>query len=176
MKGFFACGKNLKTEKHLTSNFQWYFTMKKEERVKRYGKAAYEKVLQQGREYKAAHPEEAKAQSKAWRGAHPEEAKATNNEVHRKGGKYYEQKRAYEMEGIQHEKGLVRVKHRDKWRPYKKVIAPDSVLHHEWIPGTSDYRGVALVEKDQHQYGYVDVIKILEGEITLLTEEEIRRK
>ena len=42
------------------------------------------------------------------------------------------------------------------------------------IPGTADYRGAALVEPIQHQYGIIDPIVILEGEITLLTEAEIR--
>ena len=133
--------------------------MRKEEYIKKYGEAAWEKKRQQARE---------------WSVAHPEEAKAHHQEANRKGGKYYDQCRTKKMQGIPHEKELVRGKHREKWRPYKKVIAPDSVLHHEWIPETSEYRGVALVEKDPHQYGYVDVIQILEGEITLLTEAEVR--
>lgn len=78
------------------------------------------------------------------------------------------------MHGIPHEKELVRQKHGNLYRPYKKIIAPESQLHHQWVPGTAEYTGVALVEAKPHQYGYIDVIQILEGEITLLTEEAIR--
>ena len=78
------------------------------------------------------------------------------------------------MRGIPHEKELIRQKHSRKWTLYKKIIAPESQQHHQWLPGTADYIGVALVEKDQHMHGYIDVIQILEGEITLFTEEEIR--
>ena len=80
------------------------------------------------------------------------------------------------MSGIPHAKNLIRKKHLKKWAPYKKIIAPASQLHHEWIPETADYRGMALVEKDQHLHGFIDVIQVLEGEITLLTESEIRRE
>ena len=132
--------------------------MYKGERIRKYGEAAYEKKLQQGRE---------------WHAAHPEELKASSQETNRKGGKHYEKRRAYNMQGLRHKRGLVRGKHNRKWASYKRLIAPDSALHHEWIPETANYRGVALVEADQHKYGYVDVIQILEGEITLLTEAEI---
>ena len=132
--------------------------MKKEEFIRRCGKVAYEKQLQQRREYSAAHRKEAKARLQ---------------EQCRKGGKYYEQQKAYNMRGLQHERRLVRVKHRGEWAPFKRIIAPDSQIHHEWIHETADYRGVALVEADQHMHGYIDVIQILDGEITLLTEEEV---
>ena len=33
-----------------------------------------------------------------------------------------------------------------------------------------------VVEKDQHIHGFIDVIQILEGEITLFTEEEIKNR
>lgn len=66
------------------------------------------------------------------------------------------------------------------WVPYnlccemkkEAIIAPDSQLHHEWVPETCEYRGVALVEAEQHMHGFVDVI--VDGEITRLTEEQIR--
>ena len=148
--------------------------MKKEKFIKRRGKATYEKLKQQSREWNAAHPEQTKARDRVWREAHPEQVKANDQERCRKGGKYYEKTRAYNMQGLRHDKNLIRGKHHRKWDPYKKLIAPDSVLHHEWLPGTADFRGVALVEADPHQYGYIDVIQILDGEITLLTEEEVK--
>ena len=122
------------------------------------------------------HPEERKRRSREWALKHPEKVKANNHEMCHKGGKYYEQRLKYDSAGIRHERNLVRSKHKQRYRPYKKIIAPDSVLHHEWLPNTANYQGVALVEKDQHQHGFIDVIQILEGEITLLTEEEIQGK
>ena len=138
--------------------------MKEEEFIRRYGKEAYEKMRQQSRE-----------RMKLWAAANPDEVRRNSQEQCRSGGKYYEKGRQYKMTGIQHEKDLIRQKHLRIWTPFKQIIAPDSVLHHEWLPETANYRGAALVEKKQHQYGYIDVIQILEGEITLLTEAEIRR-
>ena len=103
-----------------------------------------------------------------------EAAKAASHEQARKGGKYYEKHKLAQKMGIPGEKNVIRSKHRTKYRPYKRIIAPDSVLHHQWRPESAEYDGVALVEKDPHQYGFIKVIEILEGEITLLTEEEVR--
>jgi hypothetical protein len=80
----------------------------------------------------------------------------------------------YNRTGIPGEKTRIRYKHGREWKPYKDIIAPDSQIHHEWVPETAEYRGVALVEKDAHMHGFVDVIEILDGEITLLTEEEVK--
>lgn len=76
--------------------------------------------------------------------------------------------------GNQGERNKIRMKHANQYRPFKQIIAPDSQIHHEWIPETAEFRGVALVEKDQHMHGFIDVIKILEGKITLLSEKEIK--
>ena len=133
--------------------------MKKEEFIRRYGEAAYEKMLQQTRE---------------WRRAYPEEVITQGRKRCRKGGKYYERHRKHESSGLRHRRNLVRNNHRWHYGPYKQIIAPDSQLHHQWVPETADYTGVALVETDQHMHGFVDVIQILEGEITLLTEVKIQ--
>ena len=155
--------------------------MKKAECIKRYGIEAYEKVLQQNQDWRREHPEENKEThqkwNRIWGQTHPREVKAHSQEQHRKGGKYYAHNQQHQMNGIPYEKGLVRGKHHRQWGGYKKIIDPQGLtqIHHDWVNnGTSDYRGVALVEKDQHQQGYIDVIQILEGEITLLTEEEIK--
>ena len=150
--------------------------MNKVDVIMRYGKAAWEKELQRAREYQAAHREEAKARVKAWTEVHPEEAKAHHQEANRKGGKRYEKRRAHQMQGIPHKKEIIRCKHQRTWTLYKRIIAPLSQIHHEWFPGTADYRGVALVEANQHRYGIIDVIQILDGEITLLTEEGIKKR
>lgn len=149
--------------------------MNKEEFIEKYGGAAYEKRLAQAREWRAAHREEHNALCRKWRAANPDKVKAQHQEQSCKGGKRYKKKRAYQMSGIPHEKSLVRKKHEHRWAKYKHIIAPDSQIHHEWIPDTADYRGVALVEKDTHMHGYIDVIQILDGKITLLTEKEVRR-
>ena len=133
--------------------------MKKEEFIERHGKAAYEKRL---------------AQIRAWREAPPEKLEEIRRQQARKGGKRYEKTLEYDHTGLQGEKRRVRTNHGTKYRPYKDIIAPDSQIHHQWVPGTSDYDGVALVEKDQHMRGFVDVIRILEGDITVFTEEELR--
>jgi hypothetical protein len=169
--------------------------MKKEERIARYGEEAYERYLEQRRawgkahkkeekarkkKYREEHKEEAKAQTKRWQEEHPEKVKAnstrSSQEQGRKGGKYYDITLEDNRTGLRGERNKIRTKHGKQYRPYKMIIAPDSQIHHEWIPDTSEYRGVALVEAEQHMHGIVDVIEILEGSITLLTEEEVKRK
>lgn len=164
--------------------------MKKEEIIKRYGEAAYDKVRRQSRGWNAKHHEEKKAadrrhhaehrekekaRSRRWAEVNPDKVRAWSREASCKGGRYYEHQLKYHTIGLQGKRNRIRMKHRTHYRPYKRIIAPDSQIHHEWIPSTANYRGVALVEKDQHQHGFVDVIKILDGKITLLTEEEVKK-
>jgi hypothetical protein len=49
-------------------------------------------------------------------------------------------------------------------------------LHHQWIPETADYTGLALVEAKPHKHGIIDVIQILEGAITVFSEKELREQ
>ena len=148
--------------------------MNKEEFIKKYGEDAYEKHQEVGKQWKVANKKRERATEKQWRLFHPEKVKHINKEISQKGGKYYEQHKQYKMAGLQHEKELVRGIHKRLHMPFKKIVAPKSQLHHEWISETANYRGVALVEADPHIHGYIDVIQILQGEITLLTEAEIR--
>ena len=97
-----------------------------------------------------------------------------NAEIWCKGGRYYNHHLEYNRTGLRGERQKVRKNHAALYRLFKQIIAPESQIHHEWIPGTADYRGVALVEKDKHLHGIIDPIVILEGKITLLTEAEIR--
>ena len=147
--------------------------MNKEEFIKRYGKAAHKKKLQQMQDWYARHRDEEIVKKKEWCQANPEKVKEHNQKICRKGGKYYEHMLKYQTTGLRGERHRVRMKHAKRYLPYKQIIAPDSQIHHEWVPGTANFRGVALVETDQHMHGYIDVIKILDGKITLLTEEEI---
>ena len=135
--------------------------MKKEEFVKRYGEAAYIKMC---------------GQSQEWRLAHPEEVKAAAHEQCRKGGRYYGKSRIYQVAGLQGVRNKIRGFHNRRWSKYKKIVAPGSQLHHQWQAGSPRYTGVALVEADQHRYGIIDVIRILEGKITLFTEQAIRER
>ncbi len=136
--------------------------MDKEEFILRYGKETYEKLLEENRE-----------RVRTWKINNPERVEASQHECNRKGGKHYEKILENSRTGLRHERNLIRSKDRNKWRQYKQIIAPESQCHHEWDPGTANYAGVALVEADQHRHGIIDVIKILEGEITLFTEKEI---
>ena len=148
--------------------------MKKEEIIRKYGEAEYERRLQRRREWHAKHHERTNANYKEWAKSNPDKAIVNSREQCHKGGTRYGQNREYDLTGLRYKRNLVRGKHRFHYRPYKCIIAPESQLHHEWIPETADYRGVALVESDRHMHGYIDVIQILEGEITLLTEAGIR--
>ena len=148
--------------------------MKKEEYIERYGPEALAKQREQTQEWNEKHPEEARESKQLWRSNHPNEVKKIRQEWTRKGGKHYEQRRVHQRTGIPGGKERIRARHQHHYRPYKKIIAPKSQIHHQWIPGTANYTGVALVEKDPHQYGFIDVIQVLEGQITLLTEAEIK--
>ncbi|MCK4529331.1 hypothetical protein KAW18_18360 [candidate division WOR-3 bacterium] len=150
--------------------------MNKEEYIERRGGDAYERHLQQSRDWYAQHHEGHNAIMKKWRETHQDKVKVNNQECSRKGGKYYEKGLEYQRTGLQGERHIIRMKHGNKYRPFKQIIAPGSQIHHEWTPETAEYMGVALVEKDQHMHGYVDVIKVLEGKITLLTEKEIKEQ
>ena len=135
--------------------------MKKKERIARYGEAAYEKL--------------GKMANEGYR-KYPEIALVRGREQSRKGGKRYELYRVYNSTGLRKDRKRIRAMHQDKWRKYKNIIAPWSQIHHEWCPETADYRGVVLVEADQHMHGFIKVIKILEGKIALLTEKEIQEQ
>ena len=135
--------------------------MNKEERIKRYGEVAYGKKLQQDRD---------------WRKANPEKVKNQQNEESHKGGTHYERMLKYNTTGLRGERHRIRMKHAKQYCPFKQIIAPETQIHHEWIFGTAEYTGVALVETKPHQYGIIDVIKILEGKITLLSEKEIKEQ
>lgn len=139
--------------------------MKKEERIEKYGLAAHKK-----------HKQQTNAWHKKWREENPEKARKNNYEGSRKGGKYYLKSLQYSHTGLRGERTKVRNRHQHQYRPYKRIIDPEGLtqIHHSWLPKSSDCTGVALVEKEAHMHGFIDVIQILEGEITLFTEAEIR--
>jgi hypothetical protein len=129
--------------------------MKKEEFIRRYGRTAYAKRCNQ---------------TEKWGLSHQKELRAAARERGRNGGKYYEQCRKYKITGLQGVRNKIRGYHNRRWAKYKKFVAHGSQLHHQWAPGSPRYKGVALVEADQHRHGIIDVIRILEGKITMFTE------
>ena len=152
--------------------------MKKREYIRRYGKVAWEKHLEASKQWRLANPERQRELQKQWEKANPEKVKVNSHEANRKGGKHYGKNLIKSRIGLRGKRGGIRRKHRKTYFPYKNVIDPKSLtqIHHQWIPGTADHIGVALVEKGQHMHGVIDVIEILEGEITLLTEAEIQNR
>ena len=150
--------------------------MKKEEIIKRYGKAEYKRRSKQPLIWNKKHPERHNATTKRWQERNPERIREIHREYCRKGGKYYEKSKIYKMTGLQGRRNRIRMRHGSKWRPYKRIVAPESQIHHQWRPGSARYDCVALVEKNQHQYGILEVIEVLEGGITLFTEKEVRER
>jgi hypothetical protein len=163
----------------------------KDSYIAKHGEAAYAKRLEQRREWgkklpggekqlsqdrRDANPEESRVNDRAWRERNPQKIIEKGRKVSRKGGAYYEKKQKYKQTGLSGEREHIRMRHGYYWRKYKNFVAPDSQLHHQWVPNTAKYTGLALVEKDQHMRGVIDVIQILDGKITLLTEKEIREQ
>jgi hypothetical protein len=111
-----------------------------------------------------------------WRERNRDKIEAERAGRYRKGGKHYADIVAYFSKGLPRERKNVRSKHQSRWRPYKLIVAPESVLHHQWRRDSAGYDCVALVEKKQHQYGIIEVIKVLEGRVTLFTEKAIRER
>ena len=136
--------------------------MNKADFIKEYGEEAYVKQQEQTR---------------VWRMLHPTRIHANSQEQNCKGGKRYRKRLIYNRTGLRGKRRSIRGEHQKLYRSYKNIIDPDGLtqIHHEWIQETADYRGVALVEANSHMHGYIDVIQILEGEITLLVETEIGR-
>ena len=160
----------------------------KEDFIEKHGKDAYAKRLERRREWGAnlpggekqrsqdrrdADPEQAREYDRAWRDRNPQKIIEKGKKVSRKGGKYYKKQQVYKQTGLQGERNKIRYKHANQWRKYKRIIAQDSQVHHQWQKASAEYDGIALVEANKHRYGIIDIIQILEGEITILTEREI---
>ena len=163
----------------------------KDSYIKKHGDAAYAKRLERRREWgrklpggekqrsqdrRDADPEQAREYDRAWCERNPDKIIEKGRKVSRKGGAYYEKKKIYKQTGISGERERVRMRDSYRWRQYKRIIAPESQLHHQWISETADYTGLALVEANQHRYGIINIIEILDGRITLFTEKEIREQ
>ena len=85
-----------------------------------------------------------------------------------------EEDEAREPQDLQTKRNRIRARHVEQLRKYKDQRAPGCHIHHEWIPGTATYRGVAFVEAKAHFKGIIKVIEVLDGEITLFVEKRQR--
>lgn len=140
----------------------------------RYSEEEYKKVKEKALERYYKNREQCLAKHREWNEINPLKVLEGNRQRGRKGGRHYEKHLQDAQTGIRGERNKIRCKDRRKWRLYKLIIAPDSQLHHQWLIETSEYTGIALVEADQHMHGFINVIQILKGKITLFTEKEIR--
>jgi len=127
----------------------------KKERIALYGEEKYKRYLKQTQE---------------WKREHPEIVKANNAEYNQKEGKFYNKKIEDDRKELRRKRNIIRACDRKRFRKFKNIIAPKSQIHHEWLPESPNYRGKALVEADTHMHGFIDVIQILEGDITIFTE------
>jgi hypothetical protein len=148
--------------------------MKKEEFIAKYGKATYERMRERNRQWNEEHPDKVAESKRRWEEEHPEKVVEHNHNKCRKGGRDYEKTQRYNHTGLQGERNKIRWYHAKQWHDFKMIIAPDSQIHHQWRPRTAEYDGVALVEKDAHMHGIIDVVRILEGEINSFTEKELQ--
>ena len=85
------------------------------------------------------------------------------------------ERRRYHNNPLHRERHKVRNRDRSKYRPYKRIIDPEGLtcIHHNWIPGTAEYTGKAIVEKDLHQkaHDFVKPILILDDHIELMKDD-----
>lgn len=146
---------------------------RKADYIARHGEEAYEKIKKLALETYYNNRSERQAQHRIWCKNNHLKVLEANRQRGRKGGKYYEKHLRDSQTGLRGDRNKIRCKDRRRWRKYKNFIAPDSQLHHQWVPNTAEYTGLALVEANPHRYGIIDVIQILDGKITLLTEKEI---
>lgn len=140
----------------------------KEDYIAEFGAEEYARMLE--REWYGEDSESQRKYHKEWPRQHYGRLQEDKKHRGRRGTIYYDSVRAYQRTGVQGERNKVRALHAHRWRKYKTIIAPNSELHHQWLPGSADYTGLAIVETNTHRYGKINVIEILEGEITLLRE------
>jgi hypothetical protein len=161
--------------------------MNKSEFIGKYGETAYARKLAQKREWNKQNPERDTENHRRWREENSERVAETrrrwaegnpqkiiqsHREASRKGGEFYEKRLEYDHTGIPGDKNKIRGKHRREYKPYKDIIAPESQIHHQWKPNSAEYVAVALVEKDAHMRGFINVIEILDGEVNIFTEKK----
>jgi hypothetical protein len=134
--------------------------MNKNAFIEKWGIVAYEKRMKMSRDWRQAHPENTEKwhkQIRDWKRTHPIRVKRIARDSYRKHRQEILNRQCTDTEGMRRS---IRAKCGRIWALYKNIIAPGSRLHYEWIPETVEYKCIALVEKDQSQYSFNDVIHI----------------
>ena len=134
--------------------------MKKEEYIRKYGPAAWEAKLSKARRTRIT--------NKVDKGLKDKKESKTENYIEQqelmrvqwkkdKGTK----RRSRLSEDVLMERQKIRHAHYIKWGG-----GIDLDIHHGWIGDTADYQGVALVERDAHRRGIINIVIPIEGGIT----------
>jgi hypothetical protein len=72
--------------------------------------------------------------------------KEYNKRRNRKGGESYDTYKKYNVTGIRGKRTRVRAIDGKNWRPFKKIIAPETEVHHLWKDGSAEFFGLAIVD------------------------------
>ena len=155
-------------EKRAKKHQEWRLEHIEERRDyhKQYHAIHREERNESSRKYHSEHREESNIRSKGWYKGNPEKVEE-NRKKQRKGGIYYEKKLRADQTGLRGERNRIRKKHAKRWRKYKGNWLTETQIHHEWIEGTAEYQGIAIVDKMEHQYGIINPIVILEGVVVI---------
>lgn len=134
--------------------------MKKEEYIRKYGPVAWEARLSKARR--------TRIKNKVDTGLKVEKELTTENYIEQQELMREQWKkdnrtkcRSRLSEDVLRERQKIRHDHYVKWGG-----GIDLDIHHGWIEDTADYQGVALVEREPHRRGVINVVIPLEGVIT----------
>jgi exonuclease VII large subunit len=126
--------------------------------IERWGEEAYEKRMKTSRDWRQAHPENTEKwhkQIRDWQQANPTRVKRLARDNYRKHRQEILDSQSSGNEGL---RNSIRAKYGKLWRKYKRFVASETRLHYKWVSTTANYKCIALVEKDQSQYLFEDVI------------------
>lgn len=143
--------------------------MKKQEMIDRYGEEWYnEHRLEPAKKWVREHREEHAEYNRKYRQEHREEKIKYQK-------KYWGAKA--DPDSIPHKRQLIRARDNRRYNPIRQFWSHlKTDIHHEWIPDTADYMFIALVERSKHQYGIIDPICILEGEVAVNLDADLINK
>jgi hypothetical protein len=132
--------------------------MNKKAFIERWGEEAYEKRMKMSRDWRRAHPENTGKWHKQihdWQQANPSRVRRLARDYYRKHRQEILNSQSSGNEGL---RKVIRAKYGRLWREYKRIIAPATQLKYLWLFGSDEYKCIALVQKDQSQYLFEDVI------------------
>lgn len=122
-------------------------------------------------EYRKGNPEKVKKLKRKGDVANPAKVRGYSLDQSTKGGKGYLKMRAYSQQPVPNARHRVRARHETKYRGIKLLLESffeglKLQLRHQWLSGTAEYTGLALVDTERHQRGIISVVYPLEGVIT----------